>query len=415
MQQAILDHLNNAKELEKLYRSDRKIFKQAFEKIYSDIKDHPAASFWHARLYADKPADPVHKRGEIWVIVILSLMAAFVAKIPDFFNIKDPGLFYPYNISFIVFPFLIFYFLWKHKPGWQIALFPLIAIVISVSYMNLLPKNINNSTIILACIHMPLFLWMLTGYAFVGRPLRDNEKRIHFLRYNGDFLIMSIVILLAGGAFGSITMGLFSLINIDISEIFIEYIVVLGAASTPLVGTYLLLNNPSIINKVSPIIARIFTPIVFIMLFIYLIAVLYTGKDPYNERDFLVLFNALLIGVMALIFFSLSDTGKKERGQFNVFILFGLALLTLIIDAVALSAIIFRIAEWGITPNRLVVLVSNLLILINLSTISWRLWMVMRQKAKTGEVESAIAVFLPLYGAWFGFVTFLLPLIFAFK
>jgi hypothetical protein len=415
MQQTILDHLNNASELEKLYRSDRKSFRLAFDQLYPEIKDHPAASFWHARLHTEKTAVPVRKNDELWVIVILSVMAGFVAKIPALFHIKDPALFYPYNISFIVFPFLILYFLWKHTPGWRVALFPLVAIVISVLYMNLLPKSYNNSTIILACIHMPLLLWMLTGYAFAGTSLRDNQRRIQFLRYNGDLLIMINVIFLAGGTFGGITLGLFSLINIDISEIFLEYLMVFGLAATPLAGTYLLLNNPSIVNKVSPIIARIFTPIVFIMLLIYLAAVIYTGKDPYNDREFLLLFNALLIGVLAIIFFSLSDTEKKERGRFSLFILIGLSLVTLIVDTIALSAIIFRITEMGITPNRLAVLGSNLLILINLSVLTWRLWRHVKNRSAVHETEEAIAAFLPVYGLWFAVVTFLFPLIFNFK
>ncbi len=262
---------------------------------------------------------------------------------------------------------------------------------------------------------MPLFLWMLTGYAFAGTSLRDKQRRIQFLRYNGDLLIMINVILLAGGTFGGITLGLFSLINIDISEIFLEYIMVFGITATPLAGTYLLLNNPSIVNKVSPIIARIFTPIVFVMLLIYLVAVIYTGKDPYNDREFLLLFNALLIGVLAIIFFSLSDTEKKERGRFSLFILIGLSLVTLIVDAIALSAIVFRITEMGITPNRIAVLGSNLLILINLSVLTWRLWRHVKNRSATHETEEAIAAFLPVYGLWFAVVSFLFPLIFNFK
>lgn len=415
MQQFILDHLNNATELEKLYRSDRKGFKQAFDIIYAEIKDQPAAAFWQARLHAEIPPPAVNKSSELWIIVLLSLMAGVVAKIPAFLHIGNPALFYPYNISFVIFPFLILYFLWKHKPGLKISLFPLVTIFISVLYMNLLPKSTTDSSIILACIHMPLFLWMLTGYAFAGRSIRLNEKRIQFLRYNGDLLIMVNVILLAGGTFGSVTLGLFSLINIDISEIFLEYVLVFGLAATPLAGTYLLLNNPSIVNKVSPVIARIFTPIVFVMLFIYLIAVIYTGKDPYNDREFLILFNALLIGVLSIIFFSLSDTEKRERGRFSMFILVGLSVLTLIVDAVALSAIIFRINQLGITPNRLTVLGSNILIMINLSVLSLRLWQYARNRSAAHKAEEAITDFLPVYGVWFGLVTFLVPLIFGFK
>ena len=69
----------------------------------------------------------------------------------------------------------------------------------------------------------------------------------------------------------------------------------------------------------------------------------------------------------------------------------------------------------GITPNRLAVLGSNLLILINLSVLTWRLWRHVKNRSATHETEEAIAAFLPVYGLWFAVVTFLFPLIFNFK
>ena len=44
--------------------------------------------------------------------------------------------------------------------------------------------------------------------------------------------------------------------------------------------------------------------LVLVMLVIYLGAMFYSGRDPYQDREFLMVFNALLIGVMAIIFFS---------------------------------------------------------------------------------------------------------------
>jgi hypothetical protein len=166
------------------------------------------------------------------------------------------------------------------------------------------------------------------------------------------------------------------------------------------------------VQKISPIIARIFTPIVFLMLVIYLIMVAYTQKDPYNDRDFLVLFNALLIGVMAIIFFSLSDANKQGWRNFHLIILFGLALLTLIVDLIVMSAIIFRITEWGVTPNRVAVLGESALIFINLLIVTLKIRNVIRQRSDAYSVEKAIGDFMPYYTIWFAVVAFLFPLIF---
>ncbi|GAB1374555.1 hypothetical protein MASR1M46_14410 [Bacteroidales bacterium] len=76
-------------------------------------------------------------------------------------------------------------------------------------------------------------------------------------------------------------------------------------------------------GKVSPVIAKIFSPLVLIMLLVFLSAMAFSGKDPYNDREFLIIFNALLVGVMAIIFFSVAESssgGAMQRyGYFYFF------------------------------------------------------------------------------------------------
>src|SRR5690606_10455512 len=103
------------------------------------------------------------------------------------------------------------------------------------------------------------------------------------------------------------------LIGINIQQFFENYLVVFGLPAIPILATFLTHTNPQLVNKVSPIIAKLFSPAVLIMLLVYLAAIVYSGKDPYNDREFLLLFNSLLIGVMALIFFSVAEgTGNKK-------------------------------------------------------------------------------------------------------
>jgi len=151
------------------------------------------------------------------------------------------------------------------------------------------------------------------------------------------------------------------------------------------------------------------------MLAVYLIAILYSGKDPYNDRDSLLLFNGLLIGVLALIFFSIAESSKTSKNHVEILILFLLSIVTIIVNGVALSAILYRISEWGFTPNRTAVLGSNLLILINLLLVTTKLFKVFRKKANLSEVGNTIAFYLPIYFIWTIIVTFIFPLIFNFK
>nr|MBP9121134.1 hypothetical protein [Ignavibacterium sp.] len=148
---------------------------------------------------------------------------------------------------------------------------------------------------------------------------------------------------------------------------------------------------------------------------VYLIAVIYTGKDPYNDREFLLIFNMLLIGVMAIIFFSIAENSKTSGSKIITVMLFALSIVTITVNGIALSAIIFRISEWGITPNRLAVLGSNILILLNLFLMSYRLFKTVKDVNEIEQVGNSIAFFLPVYSLWTMIVTFVLPLLFNFK
>jgi NADH:ubiquinone oxidoreductase subunit K len=226
---------------------------------------------------------------------------------------------------------------------------------------------------------------------------------------------MTTLIVIAGAILTGVTIGLFSLIELKIEKFYFDYIVKFALPAAPILGTYLTQTNPQLVGKVSPVIARIFSPLVLVMLVIYLVAIIYSGKDPYNDRDFLIIFNALLVGVMAIIFFSIAGTSRSTQNITETWILFLLSVVTIIVNGIALSAILFRISEWGITPNRAAVLGSNVLILINLLIIAVQLERVIVKKAKITEVGKIISFFLPVYSVWAAIVTFIFPLIFGFK
>jgi hypothetical protein len=212
-----------------------------------------------------------------------------------------------------------------------------------------------------------------------------------------------------------VTIGLFSLIGFNIEKSYFEYVVIFTLPAAPVIGTYLTQTNPQLVGKVSPVIAKIFSPLVLVMLVIYLSAIPYSGKDPYNDRDFLLIFNALLIGVMAIIFFSVAETSRAGKNRGEAWILFLLSVVTIIVNSIALSAILFRIAGGGITPNRAAVLGSNVLILVNLLLVTWQLFRVISKKAGISGVGKVIAIYLPVYVVWIAIVTFLFPLFFGFK
>jgi hypothetical protein len=414
MRSEILNNLDNPKQLEKLYRDNKIIFKKEFNQIYLGHHENSSLNFWHERLNFENEKHVVGSKNEIIIVIAFAIIAGLIANIPNFSGI-DKERFFPRNVSFVVFPVLSAYFIWKQKLAFKQWLFPLLATFIAAIYINLLPNNTNSSTITLSFIHMPIFLWAIFGYSFLGEHVYSNQSRISFLRYNGDLVVMSGILLLSTVLFSAITMNLFGLISINIEEFYSQNIMVWGLAAIPIVATYLIQTNAQLINKVSPIIAKIFTPLVFINLFIYLSAMVYTKKYPYQDRNLLLLFNVLLMGVMALILFSIAEAGKASKNKFNLLMLFGLSLLTILVNFIALATISFRLIEFGISPNRIAVLGGNLLIFINLVLVSYKLFLTSFKNGTIEEIEETIAGYLPVYAIWTGLVAFLIPVLFKFK
>jgi len=413
MRKQILDHLDQPQQLEKIYRSDKSGFTMAFQLLYPEILNHPVANFWYARLNYKEDSLDWGTPQQRWLVVFLCLLAGSLANLPLFTGVSE-SFFYPRNITFIVFPFLTCYFLLNNKAPWREIMKSALLLSGASLYINLLPGDENHDTFILACVHLPVVLWGISGFAFAGPDWKDLYRRLDYLRFNGDLLVMTAIILIAGGILTAITFGLFSLIGISIDQFYMNYIVVWGLASVPIFATHLVQVMPQLVERVSPVIARVFTPLVLVMLMFYLAAVLFTGKDPYNDREFLLIFNGLLVAVMALVLFSVVGSFNSNLSRFGYVMLLGLSFCSLAVNFIALSAILFRISEWGITPNRMAVLGSNLLIMIHLLLVFRRLYGVLKKERSAEDVGRCIVAYLPYYIVWAATVAVLFPVFFGF-
>lgn len=414
MKSEILSNLDNPAQLERLYREDKSAFKRAFIALSPELGDNTLANFWNARLNFVKQEISWSTGKDLLFVIIASVVAGVIAKLPALFNINEE-FFYTRNVGFIIFPMLSAYFAWKNKLSTGKVAFLAGAVLVGLIFINSLPDVKKSDTLTLSSIHLLLFLWSVLGFAFVGGKWNNVEKRLGYLSYNGDLVVMTTLIVIAGAILSGVTIGLFSLIGFQIEKFYFENVVIFALPAAPILGTYLTQANPQLVGKVSPVIARIFSPLVLVMLLIYLVAIIYSGKDPYNDREFLIMFNALLVGVMAIIFFSVAESSKTAKSNMEMWVLLLLSVVTVIVNGIALSAIVFRISEWGITPNRAAVLGGNILILINLLLVTAQLFRVVSKKADISGVGKAISFYLPIYCLWTIIVTFIFPLLFGFK
>jgi len=353
-----------------------------------------------------------NRKQELIVLILLVFISGAIAKVPFLFNI-DPELFYPRNIGTIVFPTLITYLSLRYKFNLYIWLIYLVISFITIIFLNLIPGGDNSDTFFLSSTHSLFFLFSICGLVYIGGIRGNNNKRIDFLHYCGDLIIMSGLLFISGGLFTAITIGLFQLIGFNIEDFYFENVVVWGLPSIPLIASYLIFNNKDLVSKISPIIAKIFTPFVFLILFIFSFAIIFSDKNILIDRELLLMFNIIIIAVLALILFSLSHINNSNKFQF--ILLFSLSLISIIDNLIVLFAISSRLFELGITPNRLALTGLNLLVSFHLIIISKQLLLLILKKANTNNVLNSIVRYLPIYVIWTAIVIFLFPIIFNFK
>lgn len=407
MENEIKKNISNPAALESLYRSNPAAFSRAFEAAYPQISHEVAAQIWQERLAVSSTS--WGSKNDWILLVAFAVLAGFFMQLPDLVHLSHDRYF-PRNMSFFVMPGIGAYFAYKRGLGLRELLWPIATLVVSILFINLLPEK--STTLLLTCLHIPILIWLAVGSIFAGS---DAGKRMDFLRYHGDLVVMTVVIGLAGGLFTALTLNLFNLVQLKIDDFYFRYIVLSILPSVPLFATLLVRQNTSLVSKISPVIARIFTPLVTITLAIFLVAIIFTGKDPYNDRDFLLIFNGVLIGVMALILFSLGEATKQHASRIHQYFLLALAIVAIIDNGIALSAIGFRLMEYGVSANRLAVLGSNALVMVHLVLVTRHLSRFLKGLETVEGIENGLTSYLPYYAIWAAIVSFIFPLIFSFN
>lgn len=407
---SIIDNLTDAHELELLYRKDGENFRQMFLEAYALFSDSETLSVWNERLNFNEKSSSksIFIDKDFIPMIGIALLAGICSRIIFYF--VDLQMIAPINLIFGILPFIAWIFMYQNKPSKKLLLVILGILIISIISVNILPSSMKDS-VILAYLHMPVFLWLWLGLTYVGNQFRMGEARLAFLKFNGEFLILYAIMAISGIVLTTITMQLFFMIDIDIADFYFANIVLIGVASLSVLTSYLVRKNIKLAKNIAPYIARIFGPLVLITLVVYLISIMMVGKNPFLDRDFLLLFNVILLVVLAISIFSITESNVKQKTLSDM-VNFALITLALIIDSIALSAIVFRLSSFGITPNRVAVLGINGVILINLIWISFEYYRFIRNKTTIESVQNAVTKYLPVYGIWSIIVITLFPLIF---
>jgi hypothetical protein len=409
----IINSLDNHPKLESLYQKDRLAFSVLLKEAIDLKPESETLKTWQARLKYNTNSNVSRTDNKLLLVIVIALLAGIFAKFPVIFSLSDDW-FYPRFLPIILITPIILYFV-NFKNGGLRNRFLLAGVAFCTLTSWQMPENINSDSITMSQIHMPLLMLSLLGFVFVDANWRQTIKRVEYLGYLGEMFIITVLILLGGGVLTAISIGLFELIGIDISQFYMDYVIIFGLVAAPTVASYVydfVLNRES---NFANTLSSIFIPLFFITIVAYLMATIYQGKTPYNDREFLIIFNGLLLVTWAMsVFYIIGHNPLKDSKLMNI-VHIGLLTSTLVVNAIALSAILYRWAELGTTPNRVAVTGANILIFIHLIRITYQCVQNNFLGNTQQSIESTIASFLPIYSLWSVVVVVVLPIAFNFR
>lgn len=354
---------------------------------------------------------------EFWVMLGCAVAAALAIKVPALFGYDlngEEASFYGRNLSLFVLPFLAMYFVWKRGlSGKGIAV--LVAVFVSGAvFANAYPYAPGGSTEALSAIHLPIALWLAVGVAYVAGDWRSDGRRMEYVRFTGEWFINYALIALGGGVLTAITIGVFGAIGLDVEMFMMDWVLPCCAMGAVIVAAWLAETRRNLVGGMAPMLARVFTPLFAIMLVALLAGVLSTRGIIQIDREVLILFDLLLVVVLALLLYAVSArdqlTGPAVFDRIQL-LLVGCALA---VDVYALVNIAGRLTEYGFSANRTAALGLNLMLLANLAYSVLLLWGFLRSRRGFEAVERWQMRYLPAYALWATIVVVAFPLLFGF-
>ncbi len=277
---------------------------------------------------------------------------------------------------------------------------------------NVLPFRPKGHTEMLTAIHIPIALWAAIGFAYAGGGWRSHEQRMNFVRFSGEWFIYYTLIALGGGVLAMFTVFIFRAIGLDAGSLAGRWILPCGAAGAVVVAAWLVEAKQSVIENMAPVLTMLFTPLFTALLLFFVAIMIWTGNAIDVGREVLIGFDLLLVLVLGLLLYAISARdAQAPPGKFDALRLL-LAICALVVDVLALWAMVARTSVFGVTPNKTAALGLNLLLLVNLGWSAVLYARFLARRVPFARLERWQTAYLPAYAVWAWIVAALFPVIF---
>ena len=313
------------------------------------------------------------------------------------------------NAGLLVLPFLTAYLAWKRQVTLRVVGALVVPFVVLGVVLNVYPFEPTGSTLVLAALAAPATLWAVVGIAYVGGRWRSDARRMDFARFTGELAVYYTLIALGGGVLLGLTAGVFSLAGVDLEPYLGDWILPLCVPGALVVAAWLVEAKQNVVENIAPVLTRVFTPLTLVMLDAVFVVLATAGNLAAVDRELLILMDAILVLVLCLLLYSVSARDPLAPRSLFDGLQVVLVVAALAVDAVALTAMLTRIAEFGVSPNKAAALGLNLLLLVHLVWSAVLATAFLRGRRPFADLVAWQTRFLPVYAAWAAVVALVFP------
>ena len=361
----------------------------------------------------DEPARAASGWLEAFVFAAGAAVAIQAARLAADFPDEEPTWF-ARNVSLFVLPFLAAYFARRREldvRGWVLTAMPFL---LAALVINVYPWDADSDTEVIAALALPVVLWFVVAYPYMGGTIQSHERRMDFVRFTGEWFIYYVLIALGGGVLMGLTAAIFQPAGVDVDAV-AEWVLPSGAAGAVVVAAWLVESKQRVVENMAPVLTMLFTPLFAVMLAAAAVVYAATGLGGAFDRELLSVIDALLVVVLALVLYGMSAREMSTSPNWMDGIQLVAVVSALVLDLMVLGAMIARIGDLGFTPNRTAALGLNVVLLVNLAGAAWLSARFLTGRSRFHRLERWQTTYLPVFALWAAAVVVILPLVFAFS
>jgi hypothetical protein len=362
---------------------------------------------------SDEPARTASGWVEAFAFAAAAAVAIQVARLAAGFPDEEPTWF-ARNLGLFVLPFLAAYFARTRglEPRrWLLTAVPFAAAALVI---NLYPWETDSDTEILAALSLPVALWFVVAFPYMGGALESHERRMDFVRFTGEWFIYYVLIALGGGVLMGLTAGILEPAGVNVERI-AEWVLPSGAAGAVIVAAWLVESKQRVVENMAPVLTMLFTPLFAFMLASATVVYAVTGLGGAFDRELLSVCDALLVVVLGLVLYGMSAREPSTSRGWMDGVQLVAVVSALVLDLMVLGAMIARIGDLGFTPNRTAALGLNLVLLVNLAGAAWLSARFLTGRTRFHRLERWQTSYLPVFALFAAAVVVVLPLLFGFS